>query len=104
MNGMSPPDCPAIHQKKSAKTVTGNAGTSTAAQTASGINPVKYKPDAITQTAAPTQKIRATVVFFIPIYPSITTSTTRKKIRSEESEHMITYGAPGARNISAFAA
>ena len=49
----------------------GNAGTSTAAQTASGIDPVKYKPDAITQTAAPTQKIRATVVFFIHITPAL---------------------------------
>ena len=42
--------------------------------------------------------------FLHPHHPSITTSTTRRKIRSEESEHMITYGAPGARNISAFAA
>jgi hypothetical protein len=43
----------------------GNAGTSTAAHTESGIIPMKYNPDPITQTPALTQKIRAAVVFFI---------------------------------------
>ena len=45
----------------------GNEGTSTAAQTESGIFPVKYNPEVITQTPAPTQKIRAAVRFFILI-------------------------------------
>jgi hypothetical protein len=71
MNGMSPPDCPAIHQKKSESTVMGNAGTSTNAQTGSGINPVKYKPDEIKHAPAPAQKIRAIVLFFILITPAL---------------------------------
>jgi len=67
---MSPPPCPAIHQKKSAMTVTGNDGTRRAAQTVSDIIAVKYKPDDITQTPAPTQKIHAMVVFFILFTPA----------------------------------
>jgi hypothetical protein len=70
MNGMSPPDSPAIHTKKSDKTVTGNATTSRAAQTGSGIIPMKYRTDAITQTPAPAQKIRAAVVLFIFVTPA----------------------------------
>jgi hypothetical protein len=67
---MSPPDSPAIQQKKSDKIVTGNATTSRAAETGSGIIPMKYSTDAITQTPAPAQKIRATVVLFILITPA----------------------------------
>jgi hypothetical protein len=67
---MSPPDSPAIQQKKSERTVTGNATISRAAQTGSGIIPMKNSTDAITQTAAPAQKIRATVVRFINITPA----------------------------------
>ena len=70
MNGMSPPDSPAIQQKKSERTVTGNATTSKAAQTGSVIIPMKYRTDAITHTHAHTQNIRATVVLFIFITPA----------------------------------
>lgn len=70
MNGMSPPDSPAIHTKKSDSTVTGNATTSMAAQSVSGIIPVMYNPDAMMQTPAPAQNIHATLVLFIFITPA----------------------------------
>ena len=101
---MSPPDCPAIHQKKSARTVTGNVRTRKAAHRENDISPARYNPDTIRQAPAPDQKTQACYRFVHSLHPSNTTSTTRRNIRSEESEHMITYGAPGARNISAFAA
>ena len=101
---MSSSPSPAHHHRKSASAPTGQARIRTPPARTGGTRPAAAPMEASPMAAPQAIAIPSAVVFSMVPQIVSTTSTTRRKISREEKEHMITYGAPGALNISAFAA
>ena len=104
MNGMSSFPWLHIHQSARKITKTGNATINTAIAANAGSQPAIIAVHAAMQASAAADITLNAVSLLIRHQIVMMISITRRKISSELSEHMITYGAPGARNISAFAA